>query len=224
MSRRGRSSGGGRAQRALHLETVEEWEVSGSLVEHWCAGDEDVVDAVFKTYGAKFTRRLRKKFGWLFAEDQCEEMVSIAVGRAWLHREQFLPEAGALEAWLWTITYRMAAEVKRKGWCKERCHETALPPEKLVLIVTPVIAAADYDSDGEPAVDVAALVELAMTVLREDERVIISADMHSPSGTATSGPLGRQLGLAPSTIRWHRARGRKKLKAELRRLGWRAGG
>lgn len=182
----------------------------------WLTGNTQVVAAVCEQYRVPFARRLRERFRPRLAPDQCEEIVSLALGRAWEHRAEFAPASGAFMAWIWAITLHLAAEITRKPWCRQRGHETGLPPEQFRQIADPhqqALAKAG-DENGK-------LVQIALAALPEIQRFILLADANSPGGRASSRVLAAERELAPSTIRWHRAQGRATLKAELLRLGYR---
>lgn len=187
------------------------------LEVRWCRGDENVLDVLLSRCGPTLARRMSKRFWSLLAKDECEEIVSLALARAWSHRADFDPEKGTLEAWLWEIAYHRAAEEVRDSWLKERLNESAVAPEKLNLLVAPL--GLDAREAPRPAVSGRPhLVTLALQSLPERQKAVLWADACSPTGFASSGPLAHELGVKPSTIRSLRRRGRAKLKAEFVRL------
>lgn len=190
-----------------------------ALLERRTAGDESVLDALLSRCRTKFAHRLKKRFRSLLAEDECEEIVSLAFARAWSHRSDFDSSKGTWDAWVWQIAYHLAAKELRNCWLKERLNETALAPEKLMLLVEPLGFHSGENAPQE-VTERLHFVALAMQALPERQRAVLWADACSPNGLAPTGPLAVELGVKPSTIRSLRRRGRARLKAELIRLGF----
>jgi DNA-directed RNA polymerase specialized sigma24 family protein len=100
----------------------------------WRAGKTDAVRTVLKTFGSKFAKRVFRKYHLAMSRDEAEEIVLLAIERAWIRRAQFIEAQGAFEAWLWRITDHCAAEVARTPWCKERMCEAPFEPKTLALM------------------------------------------------------------------------------------------
>lgn len=112
MSHRGRSFPSDDNRGSSILDSHPDGGPDQTLIERrFCAGDEEGVALVWTEYGRSFVRRLRKKYWWVLSRDRCEELALLAVERAWEHRAEFDRAKGCLEAWLWCITCRRAADL-----------------------------------------------------------------------------------------------------------------
>ena len=205
---------------APSLASEEKSNDSGSSDRRWCLGDEGIVAIVLKEHGANFARRLCRKYELLVSVDEAEEIASVAIEHAWEHRTDFLPAKGTLAGWLWRIVDHFAASETRTPWCQERMHERGVDPEKLSLAVARRAETVDQPALTDRDADEPRLVIRALQVLSKVERAILWRDACAPDGTLSSSVLAAELGIAASTVRRHRQRGKAKLQVELIRLGY----
>ena len=179
------------------------------------------VATALDTLRAKFVRRLFAKYRSSLGRDEAEEIFVTGIAHAWACRAAFDPAKGQLEAWLWLNVKQSATEELRTPWCQERSRERRQTVEKLVLFAQAPHAVAEAEESVILTNTDRNLVSVAMVSLSEVEREILWADASSRDGRAASSTLAGELGMPESTIRSHRARGRRKLKRALIKLGFR---
>jgi RNA polymerase sigma factor (sigma-70 family) len=193
-----------------------------SLAQRLCVGDERVVTEILATYRWALEQRLKWEYRSCLSADEIEEIVSTAVGHAWDQRDKFDSAKGSLGAWLLRIARNGAADVAKSPWCRQRHHETTNSPNALAEFADPRRNGLDPDQGSHAEIEFKASLQIreAMTLLSERERYILWADARSPDGSVSSGQLGEELHIAPSTVRSLRARGKLKLRETMARLGY----
>lgn len=183
------------------------------FIERWRIGDVTALQDVLTRFHCRFARRLQRKYGALIAYEDAEDAVLRAAANAWRGRDTFDPQRGTFEQWFWRIADHAAAEIARESWCQSRRHETRLLIDEASV---PPLGALTSGEAGSASAE----LENAMQVLSDTERYVLWADACSPNGVADDRDIAERRGIAESTVRCNRARGRAKLKDELARQGY----
>ncbi|HVC92226.1 MAG TPA: sigma-70 family RNA polymerase sigma factor [Pirellulales bacterium] len=188
------------------------------LTTRWLEHDETLLPDLLRRFSAGFVERLRLKYHGLLSREDGEEIVLDALAHAWKSWAEFDGAKGTLGAWLWGIARNQAATVARAAWFRQRGHEIGAAPDELESLAVAPLGAPANDVGTTVGGEIMCVVAQAMSVLCEHAQAVIWADACARDEVVPSRELGRDLGIRPSTVRWHRARGIVHLRAEVERL------
>ena len=188
--------------------------LSADVAERFRRGDEDCLPELLRALSAAIERGLKAKYGGALRPDTSEDVLFLALARAWDHRKQYDPEKAPLGAWLWAVADHLAGDLIRT-----RRVETPLAPEVIDRMVDrhPREAIGAVAAGLDP--HLAKLVHDALARLPSSQRFVLTADANSPGRIADAAELARELGVSTSVIRQLRCRGLQAIEMDLRQCG-----
>jgi DNA-directed RNA polymerase specialized sigma24 family protein len=192
-----------------------------SLEERWRAGDETVVGEVLARFRGGLIRKIALKYRGVLSRDDAEEVLLVAICKAWNHRDRFDPRIGTLAALLSRVVDNEAATAVRCGAVQQCYQECSVSSDDLAKIVDPQTNRdCDEQAEGSRSGNEYNLICRAMRALPEKAQRVLWADACSAAETADGHQLAQELGVCETTVRWYRATGRRALAVELLSLGY----
>ena len=194
------------------------------LAEQLTIGEPEVVNALLEAFGPSIQRRLGRRYRGVLRPGEIEDVLMIAVEKAWIRRARFDPSRGTLGGWLWRIAERVAADMFRTPWCQGRLREREIASRQFEA---PAAAAGDHVSEGDPAASTMSrpaveALRAALDRLPAGHRRILLSDAEAPGGTAPSEALAAELRVTASAVRSRRHRALARLRRELQQPDSRA--
>lgn len=189
----------------------------GDIVAGLKAGDENVLGKLLTAFASAIRRRLLKKYRRVLTADDIDDLLLIAIERAWFRRDRFDPRRGSLSGWLHTIADHAAVDLIRSPSFRARLHECRVSPTRLTQLVDPRSSQPpNTEPPGrEPPWEIAA-IRSALDRLPEAQREILMADATVADGVAPSAAIGGQLGITSSAVRSRRQRALARLRSYLK--------
>ncbi len=206
---------------ATELETETETEMAspGRL------DTEEDLRQLLQYEGGRVRAALLFRFRPALKAEDIEEILSLALQKAWQSRTQHDPAKGTLRAWFYCIAQRTAIDRLKSAATQRRLREVewdaaadafsaADSPEAAVGTLPTEDESTDPGADTAKSALKAALLN-AMASLPEMQRRILWADALGSGGgqPPTSEELGAELGLPAATVRVYRKRGMEKLRS-----------
>lgn len=185
-------------------------------------GPDDLLQDLLATVGPKINDQLLRRFRGSFNEQDVEDVLAVALQRAWRNRDKFDPQKGTVYAWFYQIAVRTALNVLKK---KTGLREVALDRDA-AWHADPV---APDRPDPEPSNAAPRLYEDLLEILEtleDDERTIIlryaslvCPDDEGRNRVAWAHDLARELGMKPAHLRVKCFRVKARIRRELRNRG-----
>lgn len=174
-------------------------------------GDESVLSDLFRAVGPKVSVALRTRFGAVLAEQDMEDVLSIALFRLWTARDTYDPQKSKLSTWLYLFARNAAVDFLRKK---------SKQPAQLAKVIQHTSPSREKENSSRRHGVISDLQRL-YEELSPSERQIISAYIHTGGSGTWAADLSETLGLPAAHIRVARARSLSKLKRRMLALGHR---
>jgi RNA polymerase sigma-70 factor (ECF subfamily) len=176
---------------------------------------EEDLAVLLREAGHAVRSLLIRRFHGLLREADAEDVMVVALQRAWQHRARFDAARGSLRAWFFRIADHTAKDWLKRGWQKSRMLEV-VPDEVFwdhVESRAPEQAPTVHPATRE-------MVRGLIDALPEVQRRIIWADaLCNDGGPASSDWLAAELGIPTGTVRVYRKRGLDRLRALMTERG-----
>lgn len=177
-----------------------------SLADRLRQGDKSALADILKYLAPDARSRLRGRFGPFLSEDDCDDVLSMALYRLWMSREKYNPEKSSLAAWFYLIVRSLAWDFLR-----QRPRPPHYAAERLVEQAP---ARPPHETRTPQSEDVKQLI-LAMDGLAEiDRRILLGFASRTHDDDWTSD-LVAELGMPASTIRVRKFRAIAELRGLL---------
>jgi RNA polymerase sigma factor (sigma-70 family) len=149
------------------------------------------------------------------AEEDADEILSMALQKVWQSRQSFDPAKASLRTWFYCIAQRVALDRFKHGWHQSRQRE--VPWQSLAEI--PALGHEEneaVETAPEAAVSPSELqtaLAAAVASLPKAQQHIVWADaLGAGQSGITSEQLGEELGIPAGTVRVYRKRALEKLR------------
>ena len=186
-------------------------------------GDESTLEDILHHYAPPIEKALYKKYSGLLSNADIEDILSIAIMKLWMHRQQYDDRRGSVRTYLYRIADNSAKDLIKTGWHQARRLERYSEKDFLehtVVVENHMLQKVSIEKETPVQSRMSNATQKVLNGLPEIQRKILWADAMA-DGVADSAELGKKLGGHPSaTIRQYRMRAKKAFREGMRKLGF----
>lgn len=181
-------------------------------------GDTRALELLLRRHAPSVLGQLRRRFLGTLTHEDLEDVIAEALNAIWFARARFDHRRGRLGDWFFQVAVNLAIDHARR---KERRRALVLGGHVVETIAG--ATAPDEIERGPSPNGRASLFEHVQEIidrLPDAQRAIILADIKHYPDPAPSDLFGAEIGISRESVPEYRRRAHKKVRAELRRLGY----